>query len=152
MLFPKSIPRWMYVGLFLGSVVLVPLLYHLARRPVSSPSTPTELTVLLAQRAPSLYVISEVEHRPECGIYICTQPQLREQLSWLVRNPLILGTSRIGKWEGVVFCEKVEKLPGWKIEEHVLQSWGQHGMQIGPLLFFGDPSLLQRIREVIIPK
>lgn len=145
----KSIPMWMYVGLFFGSVVMVPLLYHLSRRPADPPCTLSALKQLLSQEEPSLHMVPVDEKHPECGIYVCTQPQPLEELMRLYRNPYAIGKYRCGRWQGVVHCERVST-NGFGIEEQQIQSWGEHGMRIGPFLFFGDPALLHRIQKAIL--
>jgi hypothetical protein len=152
MLLRKPVPPWVTVSLFAVAVVMIPLTGQLRHRPVSEPSMLTELTVLLGQEAPSLYVVPVIERRPEMGIYICTQPRRLDNLAWLQRNPKVIGTPRLGRWEGVVFCESVGSLCAFEDQE--LQSWGEHGMHIGPILCFGDPALLRRIQKVVseLPK
>ncbi|HTU89425.1 MAG TPA: hypothetical protein VMF69_04950 [Gemmataceae bacterium] len=35
-------------------------------------------------------------------------------------------------------------------DDFIREAWGEYGMRIGTFVFFGDPDLLQRLREVII--
>lgn len=149
MLFRKPLPLWMSVSLFVIAVGMIPLIGQSRRRPISLPDTLTELAVLLSQGTSELYVVPVIENRPEAGIYICTQPHLREQLQWLHRIPEAIGPSRIGRWEGVVFCEKNNEFIEIESDDQQLQNWGEHGMRIGPLVFFGDPALLQRICDTV---
>lgn len=135
---------WICVSFFIVSVAATPLIGRLLRWPVAPPRTLAELTKLLSQDAPSLYVVPVAEHQPETGIYICTQQQQREQLMWLMRGSEVACKC---KWQGVVYCERVNHFGA--IEEHIIRSWGEHGMQIGELLFFGDPVLLRSIHELI---
>lgn len=147
MLLRKPVSLWISVSLFALAVAIIPLTGQLRHQPDPPPNTLTELTALLSQKVPSLYVVPVIESKPEYGIYLCTQPQRRERLAWLVRNPQVIGTSHLGKWEGVVFCENVGNVG--MIEENELQSWGEHGMQLGPIQYFGDPALLRRIQNAI---
>jgi hypothetical protein len=144
MLIQKPLPLWIGVSLFVGAIVTIPLISQSRHRPVAWPGTLMELTELLSHDAPELYVAAVREDCKEEGIYICTQPQPREQLRWLQRNSL--GAVR---WQGIVHCARIRR-GGFVIEEHELQSWGEHGMRIGSLLFFGDPTLLRRIREATL--
>ena len=143
MLFRKPFSPWIGVSLFVVAAVTIPLIGQVQRRLNSLPAGPTELMELLSQKEPSLYVVSVVENKPDNGIYICTQPTPPEQLFRLNRT-----AQGFARWKGIVFCERVGKY--FIIEDFEIQSWGEHGMQIGSLLFFGDPVLLQRIRTAIL--
>jgi hypothetical protein len=147
MLFRKPFPPWICISLFLASVALVPLISRSLRRPIAPPRTLAEIAEFLSQNAPDLYVVPSIENRPECGLYICMHRQPREQLVRLVRNPKVVGTSRLGEWQGIVFLDRLGNLDSLAEE---LQIWGEHGLQIGPYVFFGDPNLLQRIYKVIL--
>lgn len=147
---PRPLPLWKIVPVFLVTVAMVPLIRSLPRWHDAPPRTLMELTKLLSRETPSLNVVSLREDYPEFGIYICTQPQPREQLTTLFRNSKVVGVSRHGKWQGIVFCERMAE--HFKIEEGELQSWGDYGMRIGPLLFFGDPHLLRRIHTLILER
>lgn len=138
----KPLPLWIVVSVFVMSAAAIPLTWRLLRASAEPPQTLTKLTELLSHEAPSLYVVPVVENQPEGGIYICTQPWPRERLSYLARN-----LEAIDRWKGVVFCEGASEF--FIIEDHEIQTWGEHGKQIGPLLYFGDPDLLQRIEEAI---
>ncbi|HEY7326447.1 MAG TPA: hypothetical protein VH592_02325 [Gemmataceae bacterium] len=135
---------WVCVSLIVLSAGTMPLVRRSPHRPASSPQTPTELAQLISQDAPSLYVVSVLEDQPEGGIYISIQPQPREQLFRLPRGSEVACKC---EWQGVVFCEKDGNL--CRIDEDVIQAWGEHGKRIGPLLFFGDPVLLQRLHKLI---
>jgi hypothetical protein len=135
---------WVCVSLIVLSAGTMPLVRRPLHQPASSLQTPTELAQLISQDAPSLYVISVLEHQPESGIYICTKPQPREQLFRRLRGSEVACKR---EWQGVVFCEKHGNL--CSIGEDVIEAWGEHGKRIGPLLFFGDPVLLQRLHKLI---
>lgn len=147
MLFRKPFPMWIWIGLFLASVAPVPFISRSLRRPIAPPCTLAQIAEFLSQNAPDLYVVPPIEDRPECGLYICMHPQPRGQLVRLVRNPKIIGTSRLGEWQGVVFLDRLGNID---LLAEEIQTWGEHGLQIGPYVFFGDPDLLQRIRKVIL--
>ena len=145
MLLRKPLPLWISVSLFVTAVAMIPLIGQVRRRPVSLPSTLTELTVLLSHEVPSLYMVLVIEDHPENGFYICTQPQPREKLFRLQRG-FEIACKR--KWQGVVYCERTDH-PCGIIEEHFVQGWGEYGMQIGSIQCFGAPALLRRIHEAI---
>lgn len=145
MLFRKPFSMWICVSLFIASITLVPLIGRLSRQPTPPPRTLAELRELLSQDAPLLTVVPMSRNDVEFGMYICAHPSTHEQLSRLLRN-----SQNAGRWQGVIFCERVTK---WNpITEEELRTWGKHGMQIGSLLFFGDPELLERLRTVILGK
>jgi hypothetical protein len=130
---------------------MMPLTYRRLHRPTHRPRTLTELTGLLSRQTPPLYVAPVSELSLESGIYICTTSRPREELmNKFTRNP------KCGsKWQGVVHCQILgerKQLPFeirsfWQDE---FPTWGEYGMWIGPFLFFGDPNLLQCIREMIL--
>jgi hypothetical protein len=55
--------------------------------------------------------------------------------------------TRIERWSGVVYCERSRD--GLDAEVR-LEGWGGCCLQAGPFLFFGDPSLLARIRDALV--
>jgi len=142
MLFRKPLPVWMYVILFVVSCLLIPLANRLRSRPIDPPRTLSELRSRLSRCAPPLYTVWYFEDNPENGIWICAQPPSRKQLPILFRHPI-----HANHWKGFVFCERISKQ--CTIPEGTIRDWGEHAMQIGPLLFFGDPDLLRRIRKAI---
>jgi hypothetical protein len=85
--------------------------------------------------APKLHIVRVNSTSAESGIYICSSPRGWGELQILKRAP-----ECAGRWRGVVFCERA----GADCED-----WGDNGLRIGPLLLFGDPSLLLRIRSEI---
>jgi hypothetical protein len=140
----RPLPLYVNVTVFLMAIVMVLLSRQLLRQPTELSHTLTELTQLLSQNTPELYVVPVCKDTLENGIYLCTQLQPLEQLAFLPRNSI-----GAGRWQGVVFCEGV-RINDYVIEEQELQSWGEHGMRIGSLLFFGDPALLDRIHKAIL--
>ena len=71
------------------------------------------------------------------GVYLVDGPAPERVLRrWLCRVP---ESERAAQWAGVVF---VEASPNPSVLE---DSWGDHGLRVGDLLFFGDPELLARI-------
>lgn len=142
----RTLSLWIIVSVFFVTAAMVPLSRRLLRRPADPPSTLAELSKLLSGEAPSFYVVPVNKDHLESGIYICTQPQPLEQLMWLLRSPKAVRTSRHGKWQGVAYCERLGTM---SLVDYKLQTWGEHGMRIGSLLFFGDPQLLRRIHKTI---
>jgi hypothetical protein len=120
----------------------VPLAHRLLHPRADRPRTLAELADLLRQSDPPLYMVPMAEHDPEGGFYLCEHPQQRERLQFLRRLP-----ESTDRWRGVVYCEWNRRLG--EITEDELGRWGEHGMRIGPFVFFGDPALLRRIRQVI---
>jgi hypothetical protein len=133
---------WVSVTVLLASIVIVPLAYPLLRPSVPPPHTLTELTELLRQADPSLCAVAMTDLGLEDGVYFCERPQPREQLLRLLRAP-----ECAHRWKGVVYCDRSSGLA--QIPADQLHSWGEHGMQVGPLVFFGDPALLRRIETAI---
>ncbi len=139
----RSLPLCIIISMFLVTIGVIPLSCHLMRQAPVFPCNLVELTERLSQSTLSVHVVPVIENEPESGIYICKQRQTREQLFRLLRGSEVACKR---KWQGVVYCENIGSL---YVEEHVLQGWGDHGMRIGPLLFFGDPALLDGIHEAI---
>jgi hypothetical protein len=135
-------PRWTLVTAFAVCAAAVPLAHRLLHRHVDPPRTLTELSALLRQFDPPLYVVPMTDHDPEAGFYLCDRPQPRERLQFLRRLP-----ESADRWRGVVFCERGRHVG--EIEDSEWQRWGDYGMRIGPFVLFGDPALLGRIRQAI---
>jgi hypothetical protein len=146
MLLRKPLPLWINVSLFAGAIAMIPLAGLWGRRPVSTPRTLSEFTERLSRSMPSLHVVHQFPGRPECPVWVCTRPQSREQVWGLIR------AAECGQqWQGIVFCERMG--PTWVVEaedEFIRNNWGQYGVRVGPFVLFGDPDLLQRIRDVIL--
>lgn len=144
----KPLPLWFPVSLFLVTAAMIPLLGQARRRSVSEPQTVTKLTARLSRCTPPLHFVSMYPSRPEGPMWICRRPQAIEYLRAMVRDP-----SRVqaGRWNGIVFCEP-KRGKALIDDEFIRDHWGECGMRIGKLLFFGDPDLLERIREAIIDK
>jgi hypothetical protein len=144
MRFQKRLSLWIWVGLFVGSVGAMPLAPWLLRRHADPPRTLTELTELLSRCTPPLYAVPQVEGNPEAGVWVCERPRPREQLMMLRRL-----REYADGWQGVVYCERLPTT--FEIMQPLLPDlWGEFHMQVGPFLLFGDPPLLQRIRQVIL--
>jgi hypothetical protein len=140
----RPLALYLNVTVFLMAIVMVLLSRQLLRPPTEPSLTLTELTELLSQNTPELHMVPVRKDALEEGIYLCTQRQPLEQLAFLPRNSI-----GAGRWQGVVYCEGVTH-DDFGIEEHELQSWGEHGMRVGPLLLFGDPAVLDRIHKAIL--
>lgn len=139
----RTLPRWPLVMTFALCAAAVPLAHRLRHRHTDPPRTLAELAACLRQSDRPLYVVSMAEHDPEAGLYLCEQPRSRERLQLLHRFP-----EYGDRWRGVVFCERDGYLGG-EIGESEWQRWGEYGLRIGPFVFFGDPALLDRIRQAI---
>jgi hypothetical protein len=133
---------WTLALAFTLCVVVVPLSCQLLSPPAVPPRTLTELTERLHRAGLSLDMVPLTDISPEEGLFLCERPQPREQLQKLVR-----AAEHGERWRGVVFCEFNRRLG--EIDEAELARWGEHGMQLGPFVFFGDPALLRRIRQAL---
>jgi hypothetical protein len=139
----KPLPWWVIVVAFAVLVVGVTLASRLLRPPRSPPRTLGELAEVLRRSDPPLYAVPMADHSSEEGVYICERPRPREDLQWLRRSP-----KHAARWRGVVFCERAGG--AIRVPEDQLESWGEHGLRVGPFVLFGDPALLRRIRAAIL--
>jgi hypothetical protein len=139
----KPLTLWIWGTLFAVSVATTPLACRLLRRPADPPSTLTELAGVLSQCTPPLHVVRQFEDRPEVGLWIYTSPQYQGRLWGLCRS-----VEHAERWQGIVFCELVGE-KSVITEQFIRDNWREYAMRIGPLLFFGDPEVLQRIRQAI---
>ncbi len=140
----KPLALRIVASLFVVSFAAVPLTCRLLRPPAAVPRTLTELTKVLSQAAPELYVLPQ-PNGLEDGVWICTRPYFREQLAKLLR---VSEAKYAHRWQGIVYCEKMAE---WNdTAEDQLQYWDKYGMRIGLLVLFGDPILLQRIQKTIL--
>ncbi len=64
-----------------------------------------------------------------------------EELIQLPKNP-----TAIGRWSGVVYCERTG---GSEVLDGELESWNGCALEVGPFAFVGDPELLARIRAAL---
>jgi hypothetical protein len=145
----NPLPLWIVVSVFLAAVVAVPLTCWMRTSPATPPpaltelTTIAELTTVLSQQAPELHTVPIVKNGSlERGFYLSTASRSWEQLGAVTRS-----ARDAAKWQGVVYCEYVSNI--MPVSEGDIQEWGEHGMQIGPFLFFGDPDLLRRIEQII---
>ncbi len=142
MLARSPLPLWVVVSGFALSAAAVPLAGRWLRPPIAPPGTLTETIELLGQCEPPFHTVPVMEKSLESGVYLCERPWSLHQLQLLPRAP-----EYAHRWRGVVFCQHIGRCSEFPPEE--LQSWGEHGMKIGPLLFFGDPDLLRRVQRGI---
>jgi len=145
MLLRKPLPLWINVSLFAGAAAMIPLAGQLRRQPVSTPATIAELSERLRRCTPRLHFVPQFPDRAELPMWVCAGPQSREQLWGLICDPERV---KKGQWHGIVLCKGTTdfcQIP----DEFIRDSWGEYGMRIGRFVFFGDPDLLQRIREAI---
>jgi hypothetical protein len=142
MLARRSLPLSLIVTVFLVSIAAVPFSRKLIRSSSPIPSTIPELMQSIRKSAPHLHIVLLRDHLPDEGIYLCERPYPRERLRQLLRVP-----ECAHHWRGIVYGERADRLGVIPPEE--LASWGEYSMQIGPLLFFGDPALLEYIRQAL---
>jgi hypothetical protein len=73
--------------------------------------------------------------------FLAARERAWEELNRLPKDP-----AEIGRWSGVVYCERVT---GAGTLDEEKESWGGRVLEIGPFAFFGDPDLLARIRAAL---
>lgn len=145
MLIRKPLPLWISVSLFVVAVTMIPLTGQV-RRPASPPDTQTELVARLSQSTPPLHIVRLYPSRPEGPMWVCDRPQSVEDLRGMIRDPHRV---QAGRWRGIVFCQR---LAGKSVicDEFIRDNWGECGMRVGSIVYFGDPELLERIRAEVI--
>jgi hypothetical protein len=138
----RSRPYTVVTGAFLVATLAVPSADRLLRPAPQTPEMPAEVAELLRQAYPALYVVPANGGSPHSGIYVSQRPLPLGRVVKLIRHP-----DFAHRWEGVVYCER----DGWigRIAPYDLDRWGEHGMRAGPLLFFGDPSLLGDLAPLV---
>jgi hypothetical protein len=127
---------------FLVTLLAVPLAYRAFRSVPRPPQTPAELTEALQQFRPALYIVPANGRNPQSGIYISERPLPSARIAKLLRQP-----QHADRWKGVVYCERYRY--GSEICPPYLDDWGDHGLHAGPLLFFGDPRLLEDLAPLV---
>jgi hypothetical protein len=137
----KLMPLGIFLSMLGFSSVATPWAYRSLFPLITPAITLRELSELLSRSEPELFVVPFIPNRPASGVWVCERPQSWEQLSRLRRT-----SEDASRWQGVVYCERVGELT----EFIDTDTWGEHGMQIGALLFFGDPTLLGRIQKAIL--
>ena len=137
----KPLSLWLSVSMLGLSTAVTPLVYRALCPPFVPPRTLQELSELLCQAEPGLLVVPIMPSRPEGGLWVCERPRSWDELARLRRAP-----EYAYRWQGVVLCERI----GEMTELVDTEIWGEHGMQVGPLLLFGDPALLRRIHQAIL--
>jgi hypothetical protein len=65
---------------------------------------------------------------------------------WIELNRLPKDPGHIDRWRGTLYCEQG---PGGDAWSDLARQWGDCCLISGPFLFFGDPALLTRVREVL---
>jgi hypothetical protein len=139
----QPLPLWLAAAALLVSLATGQLACRLLHPADPAPQTIAELRQFLARSDLDLHVVQNTDITEEAGIYLCTTPQSREQLWRLLRL-----AQWAPHWKGVVFCSaegSSARIPG-----AVVEGWGENGMRLGKLLFFGDPDLLARIRKALV--
>jgi hypothetical protein len=139
----QPLPRWVLAAAFLLAGATGVVAARLLNPPRSPPQTIHELRQRLERSLPSLHVVQVMDATEEGGIYLCTTPQPPAHLRGLQR-----ADCHAERWKGVVLC--VREGPEARILPEMLDSWGEHGMPVDDLLFFGDPDLLGRVRTALL--
>ena len=66
--------------------------------------------------------------------------------AWIDLNRLPKDPKQIERWRGALYCEQG---PGGDAWSDLRRQWGDCCLILGPFLFFGDPDLLARVRDVL---
>jgi hypothetical protein len=139
----QTLSPWLVAAALLTCVATGQLACRLLSPPDFEPQTIGELRQRLEQSDLGLHLVPTADTTEEAGVYLCTTPQPRDELLRLMRM-----AECAHRWKGVVFCSHEGSMA--RVPESIVRSWGEHGMRLGDLLFFGDPALLARIRGVMI--
>ena len=67
--------------------------------------------------------------------------------SWHEVNRLLKTGPQLGPWQGILYCERVDRE---EMRKHLVEQWGDGGGSIGPFVFYGDPELFARVRAVLL--
>jgi hypothetical protein len=101
-----------------------------------------ELTALLESRGVTLHAAAVARNGPcDDRAYLTADDRPWDELT---RLPAV--RDEVGRWRGVVLCEKVP--PGATPAIHV-ELWGDGCLEAPPWVFFGDPDLRKRIGEAL---
>jgi hypothetical protein len=79
----------------------------------------------------------------ERGAFLTADERGWEELNALPKVP-----ERADRWGGVVFVERRWPGEAWEVRSEV---WGDRCVVAGPFVFFGDPALLDRVRDALGP-
>lgn len=140
----QRLPLWLLVMVALAGAAAGELAHRRLHRAEVGPQTIQELRQRLQHFHPSWHVVQASDVAEEGGFYLCVRPLAREQLRLLLRC-----REHARRWKGVVFCERRGSMT--RIPEVEVDSWGEHGMQLGSFVIFGDPALLDCIRKTMLP-
>jgi hypothetical protein len=64
--------------------------------------------------------------------------------TWGELNGLSKTVEHIASWRGTVFCRKIGPTDGWQDQ---MDRWGEHCLQVGSFMLFGDAAMLEEIAE-----
>jgi hypothetical protein len=147
---PMRQPRahWILSAGFVASVLLAT---SLGKRS-ASPTTPPvplndwdvlELAVYLNRAGIRLHVVSTVQAGGvQNTAFLTTTNRTWHELNHLTKNAKLLD-----RWQGILYCERVESDD---IRKQLADQWGELGWSAGPFVFYGDPELLSRVRAVLL--
>jgi hypothetical protein len=76
------------------------------------------------------------------SVYLTTTNKGWDELNGLVKDP-----RRIRSWCGVIYCERVTNYD----PSDLLKQWGEHGLEFGPFVFYGDAELLEQVQLALAP-
>ncbi len=140
--------HWILSAGFVASILLAT---SLGKR-TNSPNIPPiplndwdvlELAVYLNRTGMHLHVVSTAQ----AGGVQNTAFLTTTERSWHELNHLTKNAKQLDRWQGILYCERVESDD---IRKQLADQWGEFAWSVGPFLFFGDPDLLSRVRAVLL--
>ena len=134
---------WAAVLLFLAAAVSVPMARHFRKQGEPRFQQVSEVADRIHQKIPELYIIAATaDGDPDKGgVYICETPRSWVELQRLPRNP-----ESIDRWQGAVYAF----ISPTNVDTNVID-WGENGLTVGHVRFFGDARLIARIRAALTP-
>jgi hypothetical protein len=150
-------PRFTRYGLCFASVAAMALLIVAVRKQGADSTS--------ASRAIDTWDIPELaDHLNRMGIQVRLRaisrdgPLTRDGLltdsayltttakEWIDLNSLCKDPKRIRKWRGTLYCERIGERD---VAHFYIEQWGDHCLLVRPFLFYGDPELLERVRNAL---
>ena len=144
----NNMVAWLFLGMPLAVAVLMGgwnvwanQTRNEADKPVPAQDLP-ELITLLRHRGVTLRVVPVQEHgRVTTNAFLTTTAADWHHFNALPRNP-----GMINRWQGCVYSERVVDPIN---RSQRASEWGGCCMQRGEFVFFGDPILLNEIRQAL---
>jgi hypothetical protein len=144
---PRSRAFWLLVSVLLASSLLVFSIYRPASEIPSSAGQRHDwdiprLVAHLNESGLDLRAVSTQKDGPSNVIAFLTTTDKE----WLDLNGLTKDPSRIDRWRGTLYCERLPS-NGFEVDlDHLL---GDCYIVVRPFLFFGDRELLKQVHEIL---